>query len=168
MQCRPVERERRVDHGLDVGGAGIAIAVPGVLGQWACHFTPLPSTKRVFERLTGRLLSELIAVRCGTRKDILLFLHTAWFIWPPYHVSVIYFFRLSNSSLICSGCQTNAALNCRKDKIALFNPLECFNAVIPLYSLFPVSHESSDGSQTGGEKISAPGIEKGSPNVGHL
>ena len=87
-------------------------------------------------------------------------MHAAWFIWPPYHVSVIYFFRLSNRSLICSGCQTNAALNCRKDKIALFNPLECFNAVILIYSLFPVSHVSSGGSQNGGEKITLPESRK--------
>jgi hypothetical protein len=35
--------------------------------------TPLASTNRVFERLTARPLFELIAVRCGTRKDILRF-----------------------------------------------------------------------------------------------
>src|SRR5262245_48530098 len=73
MQCWPVERERRIDHGLDVGGAGIAITVPCVLGQRACHLTPFASSNRVFKRLTAHPLFELIAVRWGTRKNIIRF-----------------------------------------------------------------------------------------------
>src|SRR5918994_1654138 len=68
MQGRPVERERRVDHGFDVGRAGIAITAPRALGQRAYHVTLSLSSHRVCERLTARPLLSLIAVRCGTRK----------------------------------------------------------------------------------------------------
>jgi hypothetical protein len=73
MQGRPLECERRVDYGLDVGGAGIAITVPCMLGQRTCHLTPPCVEQPRLRASEARPLFVLIAVRWGTRKDILHF-----------------------------------------------------------------------------------------------